>query len=76
MAPKKITKEEARNLIVKCRARMEAMATLITENPTTRRGQHPRLGLLTAAQWFKFIRIHAKHHLKQIQRLKNIFKIG
>lgn len=69
MAPQKITKEEAKNLIVKCRQRMEAMAALISENPSTRRSQHPRMGMLNARQWFKFIRIHLQHHLKQLKRI-------
>ena len=70
LAPKKIEKEEAKNLIVKCRRRMDDMAALIISNPSTRRGKHPRLGMLTANQWFKFIRIHLQHHLKQLERIK------
>lgn len=69
LAPKKIDKEEAKNLIVKCRKRMDDIAALITLNPSTRRGKHPRLGMLTANQWFKFIRIHLQHHLKQLERI-------
>jgi len=69
LAPKKIDKEEAKNLIVKCRRRMDDMAALISDNPSTRRGKHPRLGMLTANQWFKFIRIHLQHHLKQLERI-------
>jgi hypothetical protein len=71
MAPKKIEKEEARNLIIKCRRRLEDMAALINTNPSTRRSQHPRMGTLNSWQWFKFIRIHLQHHLKQLQRIKN-----
>ena len=69
MSVHKISKEDAKNLIVKCRQRMEAMATLISENPSTRRAQHPRMGMLNARQWFKFIRIHLQHHLKQLARI-------
>lgn len=69
MAPQKISKEEARNLIVKCHQRMEAMATLINQSSSTRRSQHPRMGMLNARQWFKFIRIHLQHHLKQLARI-------
>lgn len=64
-----ISKEEAKNLIIKCRRRMDEMAALITTTPTTRRSKHPRLGVLNAAQWYKFIRIHLQHHLKQLKRI-------
>lgn len=70
MAPKKIDKEEAKNLVVKCRQRMESMATLISETPSTRRAQHPRMGMLNANQWFKFIRIHLQHHIRQLERVR------
>ncbi len=70
MAPQKISKEDAKNLIVKCRQRMEAMAALISENPSTRRSKHPSMGMLNANQWLKFIRIHLEHHLKQLNRIK------
>jgi len=31
---------------------------------------HPVLGPLTATQWRKFHLIHARHHMKQVERLK------
>lgn len=70
MAPQKISKEEAKNLIIKCRQRMEDMAALISENPSSRRSAHPAMGMLNANQWFKFIRIHLQHHLKQLSRVR------
>jgi hypothetical protein len=66
----KISKEEARNLIVKCRKRIEDVAPLIKGAPATARHKHPRLGMLNAPQWFKFIRIHLQHHLKQLNRIR------
>ena len=65
----KISKEEAKNLIIKCRKRMDEMATFIKDGQSVRRTQHPRLGMLTALQWFKFTRIHLQHHLKQLARI-------
>lgn len=32
---------------------------------------HPVLGPLTAAEWRKFHLVHAKHHAKQIRKLRN-----
>jgi hypothetical protein len=68
---KKITKEEARNLIIKCRGRIETITPRLKEASPAVRYKHSRLGMLNAAQWFKFTLIHLKHHLKQIEQLKN-----
>lgn len=70
MAPKKIDTEEAKNLIIKARKRIEGIAGLVAAAPKTARWQHPRMGMLNAKQWFKFIRIHLLHHLKQLERIK------
>jgi len=35
--------------------------------------RHPRLGYLNAEQWFRFIEIHLKHHLKQLKRIEKSF---
>ena len=69
----KISKEEARNFIIKCRKRLDEMCDLLKSTPSVRRSQHPRLGMLTAPQWFKFIRIHLQHHLKQLDRISANF---
>jgi len=69
----KISKEEARNFIIKCRKRMDEMVPLTNDKVAIRRVKHPRLGMFTAAQWFKFIRIHLAHHLKQLDRVKKDF---
>jgi hypothetical protein len=66
----KISKEDAKNLLIKCRKRIETVAPLIENSLLNSRAQHPRLGMFNAKQWFKFIRIHAFHHLKQLQRIK------
>jgi hypothetical protein len=75
MPAKKISKEEARNLIVKCHKRMDEMAILINNTPSKRRSRHPRLGMLNSTQWLKFIRVHLQHHLMQLDRIeKNLSK--
>jgi hypothetical protein len=70
---KKISKEDARNLIIKCRKRMDATQSLIAASRPNARQKHPRLGMLNAAQWFKFIGIHLRHHLKQLDRIEKKF---
>lgn len=73
IAPKKIGVEDAKNLIVKVRKRVDDAAKLLPEASDRAKWQHPRLGMLNAAQWFKFIRIHLEHHIKQLGRIKNNF---
>ena len=70
---KKISKEEARNLIVKFRSRLIQVAPNVSKAAANRKIRHPRLGLLNAVQWFRFIQIHTKHHLKQLQRIRGMF---
>jgi hypothetical protein len=70
----KIGKEDAKNLLIKCRRRMDDMMSLIKQSSPISRYKHPRLGMLNAAQWYKFIRIHLEHHLKQLHRIKNNLK--
>ncbi|MES2274548.1 MAG: DinB family protein [Bacteroidota bacterium] len=69
----KISKEEARNLIIKCRQRLDTVITLMKDAENDGRIHHPRLGMLNAGQWLKFIRIHLLHHLKQLKRIENKF---
>ncbi|HAL81961.1 MAG TPA: hypothetical protein DCO83_06810 [Mucilaginibacter sp.] len=66
----KISKEDAKNLLIKCRRRMDDMMPLIKQSSPISRYKHTRLGMLNAAQWYKFIRIHLEHHLKQMNRIK------
>lgn len=35
----------------------------------TQKLKHPALGLLNNKQWLKFMKIHTKHHLKQLDRI-------
>ncbi|MGZ3822638.1 MAG: DinB family protein [Mucilaginibacter sp.] len=73
---KKISKEEAKNLIVKCRKRVNDVAGLIHDSSVHCRYKHARLGMLNARQWFKFILIHSNHHLKQLNRIEKKFRLG
>lgn len=73
---KKISKEEARNLIIKCRKRVNDVSKLIHNALPNRRYKHARLGMLNARQWFKFILIHSNHHIKQLNRVEKKFRAG
>jgi len=59
--------------------RISAMDELITQCETRfgRRSRildHPFLGPLTARQWRKFHWVHGRHHMKQIQELRQLYK--
>ncbi len=59
--------------------RISVMDRLITQCETrfgkrSRVLDHPFLGPLTARQWRKFHWVHGRHHLKQIQGLRRLYK--
>lgn len=72
---KKLTKEEARNLLVKCRSRIDTITPRINGALPHSRFKHSRFGMMNAGEWYKFILIHLKHHLKQLARVKKEFAI-
>jgi hypothetical protein len=69
----KITKEDARNLIMEYRRRIEAAVPLIHDANNNCRIKHQRLGMLNAKQWFKYIRIYLQCYLIELQRIENKF---
>jgi len=71
----KITEEEARNLLIKFRQRIEKAMPMVANAPDKVRYAHPNLGMLNAKEWFKFTRIHLQHHLKQLERIKKKFSL-
>lgn len=38
----------------------------------TQKLKHPVLGMLNNFQWVKFMKIHSNHHIKQLDRIKNL----
>ncbi|MFD0765873.1 DinB family protein [Mucilaginibacter lutimaris] len=76
LTPARINIEEAKNLIIKIRKRIDGVTGLIANANKNTRWLHPCLGMLNAAQWFKFTRIHLEHHLKQLERIKSDFVKG
>jgi hypothetical protein len=71
---KKISKEEARNLIVRLRKRVDEIIPLVAHAQANCKISHPGLGMLNAAQWIKFIRMHTRHHIKQLERIKKSYQ--
>jgi hypothetical protein len=66
---KKIRVEEARDGIIKLKERIPEILDLVRKSLPGQKVRHPRLGLLNARQWLRFIDIHTLHHLKQLQRI-------
>lgn len=80
-APEKIaamvhnmSREEARNLLVKLKAKLDMVAPVVAKASSFSKIKHPRLGLLNAKQWLRFIDIHSRHHLKQLKRIDKKFQ--
>ena len=69
----KIEKEQARNLIFKFESRLTVIGSKIEKASPDIKVMHPRLGLLNAKQWFRFVEIHTLHHQKQLSRIQRDF---
>jgi hypothetical protein len=69
---KKISREEARNDLIKLKTRVLELTPKVSKCPENSRMKHPRLGMLNAVQWLRFIEIHSYHHLKQLRRIRKM----
>ena len=72
----KMSKPDVLNLFDKVTMRLNDVLTMVAHAQRTSKFKHPRLGLLNAPQWLRFIEIHTRHHLKQLKRLDINFGIG
>lgn len=64
---RKISRESARNELMQLKMRTKELMPRIIRCPKHCRARHPRLGMLNARQWIRFMQIHTSHHLKQLQ---------
>ncbi|WP_293784109.1 DinB family protein [uncultured Pedobacter sp.] len=71
---KKISKTEALNLILEFEKALNDNYALLEHAKANSKTKHPRLGYLNAKQWLRFIEIHLKHHLKQLERIEKSFQ--
>ncbi|MCZ4242956.1 DinB family protein [Pedobacter punctiformis] len=71
---KKISKAEALDLIHQFEKDLQAVYGSVANAKEQSKIKHPRLGYLNAKQWFRFIEIHLKHHLKQLNRIEKSFQ--
>ncbi len=70
---KSISKEEALRLIESFETKLTFVANITTNIDLISRVKHSRLGALNRNDWFKFIDVHLKHHLKQVERNRKAF---
>ena len=70
---KKISKAEAERLINEFLKELGTYTPRIEHANPNSKAPHPRLGFLNASQWLRFIEIHLKHHLKQLERIDKRF---
>jgi hypothetical protein len=69
-----ISREDAKNYLVKCRKRVDSVFPMIKNSSPNARSGHPHMGMLNASHWFKFIRLHLCRHLTQIKRIEKKFQ--
>jgi hypothetical protein len=69
---RKMTKEEARNDLIRLRTKVMELGPKVSKSFRDCRMQHPRLGMLNAVEWWRFVEIHSHHHLKQLKRIKKM----
>ncbi|MBO9674943.1 MAG: DinB family protein [Sphingobacteriaceae bacterium] len=71
---KKISKIEALDLILEFEEALDDNYPSVGLANANCKIKHPRLGYLNAKQWLRFIEIHLKHHLKQLERIEKSFQ--
>lgn len=70
---RKIKKEAAAAFIQKFLEELDIVYSQLHLADPALKTLHPRLGYLNASQWFRFMEIHLKHHLKQLKRIEKSF---
>jgi hypothetical protein len=66
---RKIDKTTAATMILDFEVKLKPYYELVKYADPKMKTPHPKLGYLNAAQWIRFIEIHLKHHLKQLERI-------
>lgn len=70
---KSISKAEALSLIETFETKFIFVGNKTTDICIENRVKHGALGYLNRVDWFRFIEVHLKHHLKQIDRTEKAF---
>jgi hypothetical protein len=67
--PQPQSKEELLQGLQQVKARMREVEPMLASIPPERTRAHPRLGALTALEWFAMVEMHFRHHLLQKAKL-------
>jgi len=68
------SRAEMREGLLKLIETMRALAPEIDGASPVQKWKHPALGMLNAAEWYRLIEIHFRHHLRQKARLDKFLK--
>ena len=71
----KISREDALILINKFKTRLGEIKAKISNANSYQKTKHPRLGLLNAKEWLRFIEVHTVHHTRQLKRISRKLRI-
>lgn len=71
----KMSREDARNLTLKFKHRLLETVPKIKKAAPAQKVSHPRLGMLNAPQWLRFIEVHTRHHIRQLDRIRKMNKL-
>jgi hypothetical protein len=71
----KISKEDAFILINKFKTRLGEIKANVSNANSYQKTKHPRLGLLNAKEWLRFIEVHTAHHTRQLKRIRRKLKV-
>jgi hypothetical protein len=57
-------------LINKFKTRLGEIKANVSNANSYQKTKHPRLGLLNATEWLRFIEVHTVHHTRQLKRIR------
>ncbi|WP_411344324.1 hypothetical protein ACE3MZ_22635 [Paenibacillus sp. WLX1005] len=63
------------NGLQQIRSQVQSLAAQVEHIPSHYTAKHPRLGDLTAAEWFMLAEMHYRHHLHQKRRLDECLQL-
>ncbi|MDU0200871.1 MULTISPECIES: DinB family protein [Paenibacillus] len=69
------SKEQLKEGFLSIVERMKNTEPTLSKVPESRKILHPGFGALNANEWFLLIEMHYRHHLSQLERLKNFWEI-
>ena len=65
-----VSREEAKNQLIRFSQRLEEIYKNISKASPDMKVSHPILGPLNARHWMRFIDIHTRHHIAQLERIR------